>query len=332
MVMTTYGDISQRTAAWAATEMLKHAEPIVVLSRFGQSKPLPMNKADTVKFRRPIPFAVSTTTLSEGVTPEPKQMRYEDVTVQIGQYGDSVEITDYVNDLSEDPVLKDATVLCGEQAAETIEMVTWGVIKAGTNVFYGASGDSARSDVNDKISTNRQRAVTRYLKAQRAKKVTQMIGASPNYNTTPVDAAFVAFGHTDTEADARDMTNFVPREEYGQMKAMPYEAGKAEDCRYVLSPLLEAFADSGNGTLNGMKSTGGSNVDVYPTIYVGRDSYGLVPLKGAKAITPKVLNPDTPSKSDPLGQRGYVSWKTYYAAVILNQAWLARLEHGVTDL
>ena len=32
MANTTYGTISQRTAAWAATEMLSHAEPILVLS------------------------------------------------------------------------------------------------------------------------------------------------------------------------------------------------------------------------------------------------------------------------------------------------------------
>ena len=59
MATTTYGDISQRTAAYAAVEMLSHAEPILVLSKFGQSKPLPKNKADNVKFRRPIPFAVA---------------------------------------------------------------------------------------------------------------------------------------------------------------------------------------------------------------------------------------------------------------------------------
>lgn len=48
MSATTYGSISQRTAAWAAVEMLAHAEPILVLSKFGQNKPLPRNKADTV--------------------------------------------------------------------------------------------------------------------------------------------------------------------------------------------------------------------------------------------------------------------------------------------
>lgn len=329
MSRTTYGDINQRTAAWAATEMLAHAEPVLVLSKFGQSKPLPKNKADSVTFRRPVPFEVPTTPLTEGATPTAQQMQYEDVPVQIKQWGAWVEITDVVNDLAEDPVLSDASMLCGEQAAETVEMQTWGAIRAGTNVFF-ANGE-ARNAVNTPISLQKQRAVTRSLKAQRAKKVTSMVGSSPNYSTEPVDAAFIAFAHTDLEADIRDMTGFVPTEKYGSMKALPYEIGKVEDVRYVLSPVLDKWADAG-GAAGSMVSTTGTNADVYPVVYVAKESYGLIPLKGKSAVTPKVLNPDTPRGGDPLGQRGSVGWKTYFVAVILNDAWLARMEVAVSDL
>jgi N4-gp56 family major capsid protein len=329
MARTTYGDINQRTAAWAATEMLAHAEPILVLSKFGQSKPLPKNKADTVKFRRPVPFEVLDTPLIEGETPTAQQMQYEDVEVQIQQWGAWVEITDVVNDLAEDPVLSDASMVCGEQAAETIELQTWGALRAGTNVFF-ANGEE-RDEVNTPITLAKQRAVTRALKAQRAKKVTSMVGGSPNYSTEPVDAAFVAFAHTDMEADIRDMTGFVPTEKYGSMKALPHEIGKVEDVRYVLSPVLDKFADEG-GAENGMVSTGGDNADIYPVVYIAKESYGLIPLKGKGAITPKVLNPNTPRGGDPLGQRGSVGWKTYFVAKILNEAWMARLEVAATNL
>lgn len=329
MATTTYGSISQRTAAWAAAEMLAHAEPILVLSKFGQSKPMPKNKADTVKFRRPVPFNIPDTPLAEGVTPTAQQMQYEDVEVQLKQWGAWVEITDVVNDLAEDPVLSDASMLCGEQAAETVEVQTWGAIRAGTNVFY-ANG-AARSAVNTKISLAKQRAITRALKAQRAKKVTSMVGGSPNYSTEPVDAAFIAFAHTDLEADIRDMVGFVPTEKYGSMKALPYEIGKVEDVRYVLSPVLDKFADAG-GAAGSMVSTTGTNADVYPVVYVAKESYGLVPLKGKNAVTPKVLNPDTPRGGDPLGQRGSVGWKTYFVAKVLNEAWLARLEVAASEL
>ena len=132
MATTTYGDISQRTAVWAEGKMLEHAEPILVLEKFADAKPLPKNKAETVSFRRPIPYAVTTTQLVEGVTPVPKQMQYEDVSVTMGQYGDVIQITDRVNDLAEDPVLSDAAMLAGEQAAETKELILWGALKGGT--------------------------------------------------------------------------------------------------------------------------------------------------------------------------------------------------------
>lgn len=337
---TEYGDINQRTAAYAAVEMLEHARPIIVLADYGQSKPLPKNKADNVKFRRPIPFTVSTTQLTEGVTPTSHKMLYEDVPAPLGQYGDVCEITDKVADLSEDPVLKDASGLSGEQAAETIEMITWGVLKGGTNLIY--STGTARSAVRDPITLSLQRRATRFIKAQRGKKITSRMNSSVNYGTEAVDAAYLAFGHTDLESDVRDMTGFVPVEKYGSMKPLPYEVGKVEDVRYILTPLLERY-EGAAGIATGFTGTTASDttttmtndatkVYVYPVVIIAKESYGVIPLRGEGAIKPMVLNPGTPSKSDPMGQRGFVSWKCWFAAVILNQAWAIRLEVGTTNL
>lgn len=329
---SSYGDISQRTAAWAATEMLEHARPIIVLSDYGQSKPMPKNKAEQVKFRRPVPYSVSTTQLTEGVTPTSHKTSYVDVPATMGQYGDLAEITDKVDDLAEDPVLKDMSMLSGEQAAETIEMVTWGVIKGGTNVVYAAAANTARTDVATTISLAAQRTCTRFLKAQRGRKITSKMSSSVQYGSEAVDAAFLAFGHTDMESDIRDIPGFVPCEKYGSMKPLPYEIGKVEDTRYILTPLLEPFADAGATASGTGLVTSGTLVDVYPIVMIAKEAYGLVPLRGAGAIHPTVLNPGTVSKSDPLGQRGYVGWKTWFVAVVLNQAWIVRMEVGATDL
>lgn len=43
MPTTVYGDISPRTAAYASKELLERANPLLVLERFGQAKPLPEN-------------------------------------------------------------------------------------------------------------------------------------------------------------------------------------------------------------------------------------------------------------------------------------------------
>ena len=330
MATSTYGSISQRTAAWAANEMLAHAMPIELLGGMGQQKPIPKNTADNAKFRRPVPFPAAVAPLSEGITPPARAMQYQDVAVQLQQYGDIVEITDKVQDMSEDPVLKDATALTGEQVAETKEALIWGVVRGGTSVYY--TNGAARSAVNTAITINTFRAATRFLKAQRAQVITQKITASTAYGTTAVAPAYVAVGHTDLEADLRALSQFTPVELYAsQGGILPYEVGKVEGVRICLSPLLVPFADAGDnkGT---MKSTSGVKADVYSLIIMGKEAFGQTMLRGANAVTPMVLNPGEPRGGDPLGQRGTVGWKTYFAAVRLNESWMVRVETAVTNL
>lgn len=327
---TTYGDISQRTAAYAATEMLKHAEPVLVLQKFGATKEQPRNTANQVKFRRPIPFPAATTPLIEGVTPTAQKIEYEDVSATLAQYGRPIEISDVVQDLAEDPVLKDASMLAGEQAANTLEQVTYGIVKAGTSVYF-ANG-AVRTSVNTAITLNKQRAVTRFLKAQKAMKLTQMLDSSPNYGTKAIEAAYVAVAHTDMESDLRNLPGFTPVAEYGSRRPVSeHEIGTVEDVRYVLSPDLAAFPDAGGTAGGNVVSTTGTSADVYPILYLGKEAFGTVPLKGSRSITPMVVNAK-PSAADPMAQRGYVSWKAYFTAVRLNENWMARLESAATSL
>jgi N4-gp56 family major capsid protein len=329
MAITTYAGLSQRTTAYAAKEMLAHAEPILCLAKFGMTKPMPKNKANVIKFRRPVPLAVATTPLTEGTTPTSQALTYEDVTVTLSQFGNVVEITDVVADLAEDPVLKDAAMLCGEQAGETIETLMWGVIQGGTNVFY--NNGSARSAVNTAITLEKQRGITRQIKGERGKKITSMISSSVKYGTEAVAPAYIAFAHTDLESDIRELAGFTPTEKYGSMQALPYEIGKVEDVRYLLTPVLSSIPNAG-GAKGSMVSAGGTSADVYPVVYVAKDAYGHVALKGAEAISPSIINPGQLDKSDPLGQKGMVGWKTYHKSFIANQAWMARLECAATAL
>lgn len=330
--VTTYGDISQRTAAFAVAEMLDHAEPILVLSKLGLNKPQPKNKSATVKFRRPIPFSAATTPVVEGVRPTAQQMAYEDVPATLSQYGAWVQITDKVADLNEDPVLQDATMLCGEQAAETIEMITWGALKAGTNKFF--SNGAQRTEVNTVISLNKLHAIVRSLRAQRAKPITSILSGSPEYGTSPVEAAYVAVGHTNLEHDIRALAGFTPVAEYGQRKPLvPEELGSVENIRFILTPLLAPYPDAGTtASTHTTISTTGTNADVYPLIVLGQNAFGTIALKGSGSIVPFVSNPGKPTTGDELGQLGFVSWKTWFTAVVLNQAWMAVLETAATAL
>lgn len=323
--------ISQRTAVYAERQMLKHAEPVTVLEKTGPLiKPMPKNKGVAIKFRRPIPFAAATTPLSEGVTPASRAFSYEDVSVSLAQYGEVAEITDIIEDTHEDPVLRDLTMMLGENIGRTKEALNYATLRAGTNVFY-ANGAS-RVAVNTVITLAKQRAVLRGLKAQKAMKITNVLDGSPNYSTKPVEAAYIAVGHTDLENDIRGLAGFTPVAEYGRRQTIcDQEIGSVEDVRYVLSPDLNPFLDAG-GAKGSMVSTTGTSADVYPVLFFGREAWGVVPLRGQGSVEPTVISAGTKDKSDPLGQRGVAGWKTYHASLILNQLWMARLEVATTAL
>lgn len=326
MAQTSYGDISPRTAAYAEKELLKRGLPFLVLEKFGQAKTLPEASSKVIKFRRYSALPTVPTALTEGVTPTGQQLAVTDITATLTQYGDKVTITDVILDTHEDPVLNEAVTLIGEQAAQMIEKMRFGVLKAGTNVLY-ANG-AARNAVNTAISINLQRRAVRALKRQNARFITSIVRSTPAYGTENVAPGFVALIHPDLEADVRGLTGFVPAEKYGSMTPWENELGKCEDVRYVSSTIFEPWADAG-GAKGTMLSTTGTNADVYPVLYVARDAYGIVALKGMFAVTPMVVNPK-PSDSDPLAQRGHVGWKAMQTAVILNDNWMVRAEVAAT--
>ena len=107
MAVTRYSDggISPRTNVYAAKKMLESADPVIVLDMAADIKPMPKNKTQTVKFRRPQTLDAVTTPLVEGVTPDVTPFRFEDVEGTLQQYGQVLGITDQIADTHEDPVL-----------------------------------------------------------------------------------------------------------------------------------------------------------------------------------------------------------------------------------
>jgi N4-gp56 family major capsid protein len=347
--ITTYGDISPAVAAYSVVRMLKRAMPYLHIEKFGQNYPIPNNATQTAKFRRyfllgatgtagpdgggangagaafHVPLAL--TPLAEGVTPSGTTISNQDYTVQLAQYGNFLTITDVIEDTHTDPILAQMTDMLGEQAALTLETLRYNVLKAGTNVWY-AGLVAGRANVDTAITLTDQRRVTTGLNRQNAKKISTVVASNPDFNTKSVEAAYMALCHPDLETDIRSMTGFIPVASYGPHTS-PFEGeiGSVEQVRYLTSTVFFPFADSGATTGAGttFRSTSGTNVDVYPILFFGRDAFGLVPLKGKSSMTPMVVNPK-PAPGDPLAQRGTVGYKFWTATVILQDAFMARLE------
>ena len=332
MPTTKYGDIGPRTAAYAAKRLLKRGQHILLTERFGQTDPLRKRSSDTVKFRRYESLPRATAPLAEGIPPAGQRLNYTDMSATLEEYGDFVRITNKIMDTHEDPVLREMIDLCGEQAAETVEVIRIAFLKAGTNVYY-ANGVASRSLVTSPPLRGDFLKIVRGFKRSKCREISKIIAATPNVATEPVAAAYFCMTHSDLDADIENITGFVPAEQYSKSgKTLPGELGKSGRVRFVSSALFEPWLAAGvSGSTyltNGASGTG--QADVYPTIVVGRDGYGIVPLQGREAVVPKVKNPGGTEIGDPLGQLGHVAWHTYQTGGILNQNWVARLEAAAT--
>ena len=343
--MTTYSDITPRQTAFSVANLLKRAMPYMMLEKFGQAYPIPKNNTKVAKWRRyyltggtgsyagtagnfNVPLA--DTPLTEGVTPAGSSLENKDYSVTLQQYGDFLEFTDVIMDMHEDfpPLLREMTDILGEQAAHTIETLRFNVLKAGTNVYY-ANG-VARGDVNTPVTLALQRRITRSLKRQNAKPITSMVASSVKYATQPIESAFIALCHPDVENDIRDMDGFISVKQYGSnVEAMEGEIGSVEDTRYVRSTVFEAWEDAGGAATTVVLSAGGTDADVYPILYLARDAYGIVPLRGKDSVEVMVVQPKA-TNTDPLAQRGTIGWKVWNATVILQDAFMVRAEVGAS--
>lgn len=353
MAIQNYSTVASRNLIRAAQGMLEHAQPITVLGDFGTQREMPMNSTDTLVFRRTLPFGASTTgttiensaryvgtpqitasnfVLAEGVTPNSNTISFQDVSVTLQQYGVLFKYSNKTEQLYEDDIPGEMVKLTGETLAEVMELVRYGVLKAGSTVVY--SNGSSRSAINTAITLNSIRKAARTLDSNRARRVTSRLAPGVNFATRAVQPAYIVFCHTDAVSDVRNLSGFTRVEDYGSFKPIhDREIGACEDFRFISSPLLTSFAAAGASvSTSGMLSVGGSNVDVYPFIVIGEDAWGQVALKGMQAIKPVVLKASQTNHANPLGQFGYVGASTWFATVRLNDAWMARIEAGVTAL
>ena len=343
-----YSNTSQRIGKYKG-EILKGAVPVEVLGITGEQKSMPKNSSDTVVYRRWYPFGgvdnrwISATNvgtfagshqINEGENPEADTLSPIDITAQMLQYGVLYKVSDRAVDIHEDgpDIPQEMTRQTGERVGLVREMIRYGTLKAATNAFY--AGGTSRDTVDGTVSLAGLRSIERSLRLNHAAFITRVLAPSPDFNTSPTEAGYLVFHHTDMDHDVRSLPDFVSVPNYGSRKPVhENEIGSVGRFRFISSPELAPYAAAGaNVAGTGLSSAGGSKVDVYPLLIAAENAWGQVALRGLNSVTPTWIPPGQQSKSDPLGLVGYVGAKFWFSCVLLNQGWLAVYECGASAL
>lgn len=242
---------------------------------------------------------------AEGVTPSADTLTAVDVTATLDQYSCLYAVTDKTVDLYEDDVPAEMKKQTGERMGLVVpNMVRYGALKAMTNVFYGGTGTTPGT-VNGTL--NLLRKVTRSLRINHSELVTQILAASPNFATAPVEAAYLVFGSTDMEPAIRDLPGFKHVAEYGNRKPI-HELELQASWRTTASSCRLSWAQTAGGGAAVVYRPAGNRVrDRHlPDDRRGRERLGQLALRGADSMDVTWIPPGQKDKNDPLGQRGYI--------------------------
>lgn len=286
--------------------LLERTTPDLIHTMFSQKRGIPRNGGKTVEFRRFSSLATATTPLTEGTPPTLKDLTVTAITATIAQYGDAVGFSDLVSTTTIDPILTETTEILADQARETIDEVTRDVLVAGTNVIYaGAATSTATVAAAHTLGVAEIREAVLELKLNRARKI---------------NGFYQALIHPRTAHDIQGTSEWVTaNNEQRTGRVFDGSLGTLYGVKFWESDVASVEADAGVG----------STVDVYKSIFLGANAWGMVDLKGHNLRT--IYKPlGSAGTADPIDQQQSMGWKVAFVAKILNDAFMVRVEHATS--
>ncbi len=303
---TTDTELSTEMKTFYSDYLIEMAEAKLVHQQFGQKKPIPKNGGKTVEFRKYDPLPKITTELSEGITPDGQKLTVVPISVTVKQYGGYVALTDILLLTAIDNNLAQATKLLGSQAGRTLDTLTREVLNGGTNVQYADGSVSRRNELtkSNKLTVDCIRRAARNLKVM---------------NAEPIDDSFVAIIHPDCAYDLMNDPDWKYPHQYKDTENLYNgEIGKVAGVRFVETTEAKVFAGAG-----------ASGIDVYSTLVLGDNAYGVVDIQGG-GLEHIVKQLGSAGTADPLNQRATAGWKATHATIRLVEAYMIRIETAST--
>ena len=243
-------DLSSTMKTFYKTSLLENARNEHYYAQFGQKQPLPKNEGKKIEWRKFDTFEKALTPLTEGVTPDGRNINMSKIEAEIHQYGDYTTVSDRLELEAVDPIITLTTEEHGAQAGDTIDTLTRDVVMAGSNVIYAGTNVSRSTIAKTDVLTPTliDKAMT-FLKKMKA---------------PTINGDYVAIVHPSVAFDLRESDGWEDVHKYAQpAEIYNGEIGKLHGVRFVESTEAKIYkganltADSANLTVktNGSSAT-----------------------------------------------------------------------------
>ncbi len=307
MAQTTTTEIDPAVSTYYDRVLLERLLPNLVHDLFGEKRNIPAKSGNTIKFRRYTTLGTAKTPLTEGQDPPATQLAKTDLTALVKQFGNYIEVTDWVDLTVEDAVLTEAQILNGEQIGETLDSLMKDVLVATASQTNASGGSNGQAPTE--VTYGDIEAIVLTLLNAKNKFVTSIVNAATGQGTTPVRPSFWGIMHTDLIDDLEDCTGFQHHSKYPQQgPVLGAEWGSTGNVRWVQSP-------------NADKDTSVSP-DVYDMLIIAKNAYASTTIAGG---TVKSIIKGFDTAGSKLNLYATAGWKAAWAGRILNDASIHRL-------
>lgn len=297
-------------------KLLARARQLTVLDQFATKSPFPKNAgAKTIRmFRQEAGAASEISSLSEGVPLTTyTEIGLDYVEATLAQYGMVVKISDVLGMTELFSTLMGAKDRMAENAALHADQIVRNVLVAGitTNKLY-AGGATTFAELGALTTTTGVLTIQDLLRAMTVLKLAR----APKKNNE-----YFAVVDPRISYDLMLDTKFwIPASVYQDKSPLVKgEVGKWFNIRVVESTV--PFRETSGGTEGTFSSSG----TIYDTICVGSDAFGTPIMEGNSPYSPHIYINDKADKADPLNQTVLAGFKTYWAALMLNETWAVNL-------
>jgi N4-gp56 family major capsid protein len=287
------------------------AEPELVHAQFGQKRPIPKNGGKIIEFRQFSSLPKALTPLTEGVTPNGRNLTVTAKTATVSQFGDYITVSDLLELTSIDPVIVEATKLTGSQAGRTLDTIVRNILVGGTNVYYQPK--SAGTAVTSRAGLDATCTLTPAT-------VRKVAGLLKRVNAKTIDGKYVAIIHPDVATDLQGTTEWQEAQKYVHPENIYNgEIGELYGVRFVETSEAKIWNNKTNdGTPEGLA--------VYGCLFLGANAYGVTDIEGG-GLEHIVKQKGSAGTADPLNQRSTIGWKENgYTACRLVEEYMVRVE------
>ena len=304
------------------------------LQRIGvafESRTLDKNSGQSVILSRAVNGAISTVPEPEGQNPVTQAMSLESYTGTVQRYSYAYAtstLNAFVNPI--DWAEAQAATL-EIQVKRTRERIRWLAANSGTNIIYNSPAITTPGTVNGVITLGRLQKAVQGIEAAQGETFTRESNGSTKVGTSPVEAGYYCFAHTNAHPDIRNLPGFTKKAEMSPGNYPAGTFGCVDNIIFVTSPDFNPDAGVGPATTT-FFATGGLT-DVYKFVVVARGALVDINLGGSGGNgwgNAKTWVLDGADKSDPTNARLIVSAAWYDLAMLTSFDWAVVIKCAVT--